>query len=99
MAWFQTNIALPKHKRGFHWVTQYFTNIKEIQKFKVGQMHIFLQDNDASITLCESWDQSVTQDMETIFNRIVPDSLNEKQNKNKNEQKEDNNNDEDINNK
>eukprot|EP01083_Nonionella_stella_P139388 425114_1 len=86
MAWAQIYVELPKHKRGFHWVTQYFTQIKEIKNFKIGQMHIFLQDNDASITLCESWDQSVTQDMETIFNRIVPDSLNQNANKNKNKQ-------------
>ena len=60
-------------------------------------MHIFMQDNDASITLCESWDQSVTVDMETIFNRIVPDTLNQNKNKNKKgrKSKEQTDNDED----
>ena len=102
MAWFQTSVLLPKHKRGFHWATDYFTRIKEIKDFKIGQMHIFLQENDASICLCESWDQSVTEDMETIFNRIVPDSLNQygqkhnkgKKNKNKNKNKNQNNDEE-----
>mmetsp|Transcript_16112 Transcript_16112/g.25483 ORF Transcript_16112/g.25483 Transcript_16112/m.25483 type:complete len:170 (-) Transcript_16112:60-569(-) len=75
MAWFQTIVEMPKHARGFHWATQYFSSIKEIGQFKIGQMHIFLQENDASICLCESWDKEVTIDMESIFNRIVPDSL------------------------
>lgn len=74
MSWFQTEVILKKHVRGFHWISEYFQNISEIGKYKIGQMHIFIQSCEASLTLCESWDKSVTIDMEAIFNRIVPES-------------------------
>lgn len=73
--WIQKEIRLQQKKRGFHLVTNEILNqIPEIRKISVGLLHVFIQHTSASLTLNENADPDVRVDMETHFNKIVPEN-------------------------
>ena len=72
---YQKEITLPAKKRGFHIVTREITNeISEIKNISKGIMHIFIQHTSASLTINENADPDVRVDMETHFNKSVPEN-------------------------
>ncbi|GLJ23049.1 hypothetical protein SUGI_0434980 [Cryptomeria japonica] len=73
--WAQKTISLPPKKRGCHLVTsQVVKEIQsELQGFKIGLAHFFLQHTSASLTINENYDSDVQHDTETFLNRIVPE--------------------------
>jgi secondary thiamine-phosphate synthase enzyme len=74
MSWLQKEITLPPKLRGFHLVTQEILGqIPEIGAFTVGLAHIFIQHTSATLALNENADPTVRQDMESYFNRSVPE--------------------------
>lgn len=74
MSWLQKEITLAAKSRGFHLVTWEITRlIPEIGEFSVGLAHIFIQHTSASLALNENADPTVRQDMESHFNRMVPE--------------------------
>lgn len=74
MAWFQKLVTLSPKKRGFHLVTnEILQQIPELKQIEIGLMHVFIQHTSASLTINENADPDVRVDMETIFNRIVPE--------------------------
>ena len=74
MAWFQKLITLSPKKRGFHLVTdEILQQIPELKQIEIGLMHVFIQHTSASLTINENASRDVRVDMETIFNRIVPE--------------------------
>lgn len=74
MSWFQTEITLTPKSRGFHLITdEIVRNVPELQRYQVGLAHIFIQHTSASLTINENADPTVRQDMETFFNRTVPE--------------------------
>jgi secondary thiamine-phosphate synthase enzyme len=74
MSWLQKEITLPPKSRGFHLVTrEILGQIPEIGEFTVGLAHIFIQHTSASLALNENADPTVRQDMESYFNRSVPE--------------------------
>lgn len=71
----QKEIMLKPKPRGFHLVTsEIFSQIPELKEFKVGTAHIFIKHTSASLTINENADFSVRADMETYFNKAVPES-------------------------
>jgi len=71
----QKEITLKSKPRGFHLITnEILSQIPELKEIKAGLAHIFIQHTSASLTINENADPSVRSDMETYFNRAVPES-------------------------
>ncbi|MCZ7671855.1 MAG: secondary thiamine-phosphate synthase enzyme YjbQ [Chloroflexi bacterium] len=75
MNWFQKTVTLPAKRRGFHLVTsEIVAQLPEIEQYRVGLAHIFMQHTSASLTLNENADPTVRQDFESHFNIMVPEN-------------------------
>ncbi len=73
--WIQKSIFLKTPGRGFHLITdEIHGGIPEIKSIKVGIAHIFIKHTSASITLNENADIDVRADLETHFNKSVPEN-------------------------
>lgn len=71
----QKEITLKPKPRGFHLITnEIVQQVPEIKNIKTGIAHVFIQHTSASLTINENADPSVRADMETYFNRAVPES-------------------------
>jgi len=69
---YQHEFTLIAPKRGFHLVTpQIIEALPEIQKIKIGTLHLFIQHTSASLSINENCDISVRDDMESFFNHSV----------------------------
>lgn len=68
-------ISLPAYRRGFHLVTdEILQQIPEISTVKAGLLVLTLQHTSASLSLNENADPTVRDDLESVFNRLVPES-------------------------
>ena len=75
MAYVQKEMTLTAKSRGFHLVTQeILAQLPELREFSVGVAHIFITHTSASLALNENADPSVRHDMESYFNRAVPEN-------------------------
>ena len=75
MKLYQKEIIIPAKKRGFHLVTREILNeLTEIKNISKGIMHIFIQHTSASLTINENADPDVRVDMETHFNKSIPEN-------------------------
>ena len=73
--WVQKEITLAAKKRGFHLVTREIVNlIPEISQFTVGLATIFIQHTSASLALNENAEPEVRLDLESYFNKMVPEN-------------------------
>ncbi len=71
----QKEITLKPKPRGFHLITnEILLHLPELKNIKTGIAHVFIQHTSASLTINENADPSVRADMETYFNRAVPES-------------------------
>ena len=71
--WLQRNITLAPRRRGFHLITdEILQQLPELERFKMGVAHIFIQHCSASLTINENADPTVRSDMEAHFNHIAP---------------------------
>ena len=76
MAWYQKQIVLPAHTRGFHLVTRNILDgMPEIEQVSAGLLHVFILHTSASLTINENADPDVPVDLETAFNRLAPEDL------------------------
>lgn len=74
MNWFQKEILLPSFPRGFHLITgEILGQLPELQEFRVGLAHVFIQHTSASLALNENADPTVRGDMERHFNVLAPE--------------------------
>lgn len=72
--WIQKTIHLNARKRGFHLITDEIEQqIHDINSLSVGLLHLFIQHTSASLTLNENADLTVRTDMESHFNKFVPE--------------------------
>ncbi|MFA0542242.1 secondary thiamine-phosphate synthase enzyme YjbQ [Vibrio sp. 10N.222.52.B7] len=72
--WIQKTIHLNARKRGFHLITDEIEQqIHDINSLSVGLLHLFIQHTSASLTLNENADHTVRTDMESHFNKFVPE--------------------------
>ncbi|MGD8781897.1 MAG: secondary thiamine-phosphate synthase enzyme YjbQ [Ignavibacteria bacterium] len=73
--WFQKEITLKSRRRGFHIITNEILNeLPELCNVKVGLMNIFIQHTSASLTINENVSPDVRVDMESHFNKMVPEN-------------------------
>lgn len=69
----QVEITLPSMSRGFHLMTDAI--IRRLPKLpKTGIIHIFCKHTSCGLCINENADPDVRTDMETIFNRLVPEN-------------------------
>ena len=72
--WIQREFRLSARTRGFHLVTHEITDaLTEINTFQTGILHLFIKHTSASLTINENADPSVRIDMESHFNKFVPE--------------------------
>lgn len=71
---FQKEITLKPKPRGFHLITsEILAQLPELKNIATGIAHVFIKHTSASLTVNENADPSVRADMETYFNKIVPE--------------------------
>ena len=69
----QIEITLPRFPRGCHLITHII--LREVGKLpETGLMNVFIKHTSAALTINENADPSVREDLETSFNRIVPEN-------------------------
>lgn len=70
----QKEIILKPRKRGFHIITdEILKSLPEINNINCGLLNIFIKHTSASLAVNENADPSVRYDMETHFNKAVPE--------------------------
>ncbi|WP_299362870.1 secondary thiamine-phosphate synthase enzyme YjbQ [Winogradskyella sp.] len=75
MQFFQKEIRLKPHSRGFHLITNDILNaIPEVQQINVGLLQVFIKHTSASLTINENADPTVRQDFESHINKMVPEN-------------------------
>lgn len=75
MKYYQKEIKLQPHKRGFHLITDTVINeISEINQINVGQLQVFIKHTSASLAINENADYTVRSDFESYFNVMVPEN-------------------------
>ena len=75
MKYYQKEIQLQPHKRGFHLITDFVLNvIPEINEINIGQLQVFIKHTSASLTINENADYTVRTDFESHFNVMVPEN-------------------------
>ncbi len=71
----QHELTLSPRRRGFHLITAELEKaIPGLREIDGGIAHLFLKHTSAGLTLNENASPDVRQDMETIFNAIVPEN-------------------------
>lgn len=72
--WLQKNILLKPKSRGFHLVTcELLNQLPELDRYKVGILHLFIQHTSASLSINENADPDVRRDLDEHLNCLVPD--------------------------
>jgi secondary thiamine-phosphate synthase enzyme len=75
MPFYQQTLQLPAFPRGFHLITKLVEReFSEIQRIKVGILHVFIQHTSASLAINENADSTVRGDFERFFNKTVPEN-------------------------
>jgi len=72
--WMDKSITLKARGRGFHLVTaELLAQLPELNRFRVGLAHFFIQHTSASLTINENADPDVRRDLEVHLRHLVPD--------------------------
>ena len=76
MNFYQSQIELKPHSRGFHLITDtILKNIHEIKTIKIGVLQVFIKHTSASLTINENADPTVRLDFESHFNKMIPENM------------------------
>jgi secondary thiamine-phosphate synthase enzyme len=72
MAWLQHHLRLAPRRRGFHLITPDIeAALPDLDRLRVGLLHVFLQHTSASLCINENADPDVPRDLELAFNEIA----------------------------
>lgn len=72
---FQKELKLAPRSRGFHLITdEVMDNFPEISEITTGILQVFIKHTSASLTINENADPTVREDLESYFNRMVPEN-------------------------
>ena len=75
MIWEQIEIRFEGLPRGFNLVTDTILNkCPQIKTFKIGLLNIFVKHTSASLSINENADLDVRKDLESYFNKYVPEN-------------------------
>lgn len=73
--WQQFELSLKPYRRGFHLITADIEQaIAKLAPVNCGLLHIFIKHSSASLTINENTDPTVRDDMESHFNKFVPEN-------------------------
>jgi len=73
--WQQFEFSITAKSRGFHLITNdVVKQLPQISSIQIGLLHLFIQHTSASLTINENADPTVRQDLESHFNRFVPEN-------------------------
>lgn len=73
--WFQKELLLKPRPRGFHLITdEIILGVSQLKNFKVGIANIFIKHTSASLSINENASPDVRRDLETHFNKYVPEN-------------------------
>ena len=73
--WQQIELSLKPYTRGFHLITTDIEQaISTLPSVHCGLLHIFIKHSSASLTINENADPTVRDDMESHFNKFVPEN-------------------------
>ncbi|MEM7736815.1 MAG: secondary thiamine-phosphate synthase enzyme YjbQ [Deinococcota bacterium] len=76
MPYYQTQLTLSAHPRGFHLITQEVVQaLPEMAQLERGLLHVFIQHTSASLTLNENASADVRRDFEQHFNVMVSEDI------------------------
>ncbi len=76
MYFYQTQLSLPGHKRGFHLITATVLKaLPEIASISTGMLQVFIKHTSASLTINENADPTVRMDFESHMNTLVPENM------------------------
>lgn len=68
----QIELTIPPRKRGFHLITADI--MRQLPQFpQTGMLNLFVKHTSCALTINENADPDVREDMESIFNQIVPE--------------------------
>ncbi len=74
MQFYQRNLQLRVHERGFHLITDtVLQNLPEVKQIKTGMLQVFIKHTSASLTINENADPTVRTDFESHMNQMVPE--------------------------
>ena len=75
MEFYQREIRLRPHARGFHLITDtILESFPEIEKIETGMLQVFVKHTSASLTINEDADPTVRMDFESHMNKMVPEN-------------------------
>ncbi|WP_373518660.1 secondary thiamine-phosphate synthase enzyme YjbQ [Pricia sp.] len=75
MKFYQKELHLPAHKRGFHLITDTIEDsLTEIRDINTGMLQVFIKHTSASLTINENADPTVRSDFESHINIMVPEN-------------------------
>ena len=66
----QVAFKLKPQSRGFHLITdEVLRHLPQLPK--TGLLNLFVQHTSCSLSICENWDPSVREDLESIYDRLI----------------------------
>lgn len=69
----QVKFTLKPRRRGFHLITDEV--LRQLPQLPVtGLLNLFVQHTSCALSICENWDPSVREDMESIYDRLIPEN-------------------------
>ena len=69
----QVAFKLKPQSRGFHLITdEVLRHLSQLPK--TGLLNLFVQHTSCSLSICENWDPSVREDLESIYDRLIPEN-------------------------
>ncbi len=75
MKFYQNEVRLKAHARGFHLITrEVLQAIPEVKAIKSGMLQVFIKHTSASLTINENADATVRTDFESHMNVMVPEN-------------------------
>ncbi len=76
MSWLQREIQLPAFGQGCHPVTrEIVAALPELEQFKIGLLHVFIQHTSASLTLNENADPDVPVDLQRMLDSLAAEDF------------------------
>lgn len=73
--WQQIELSIKPYTRGFHLITSEIEQaLSTLPPARCGLLHIFIKHSSASLTINENADPTVRDDMESHFNKFVPEN-------------------------
>ena len=69
----QVAFKLKPQSRGFHLITdEVLRHLPQLPK--AGLLNLFVQHTSCALSVCENWDPAVREDLESIYDRLIPEN-------------------------